>query len=556
MSEDIIEAFASETREILDGMETAIAELEAGGEGAIDALFRYIHTIKGSAGIVGLPRLEAFAHAWETRLGKVRQGQARFGPSSFGALDACRSHVASLIDAARPSVGAASIAPDREATESDERALAALDATMTTPRVDATERIKALREKARGVAVAAQGQTAVADAMARVPASKLEKIQGYSGEIVVALSNFTRSARAAGSTGLNYELAAIESLAASLYRTVLEARMIPFGEIAGRFARAVEEISRDRGTKIRFVLAGAETEIDKSLADRLVEPLLHLVRNAADHGIEKPEARIAAGKNPEGLIALRARRESGSLTIRIEDDGVGIDPNLIRAAAVKRGRIGDEERPDDGELFDLLFEAGFSLSAEVTRWSGRGVGLDVVKKSVGAMRGTVRIESKPGEGSTAIVRLPLALSLVEGFVARAGGLDLLIPFDATQACFEFAEEGRADSPWRTVPWTGRLLPAIDLGALYDEGGSGPGGTGDGARRVAVVLEDSGSRTALIVDEVGETLSAAVRPLDRALADSPGIAGSAILGDGSMVLVLDTAELVLMAQRGRRSIPQR
>ncbi len=555
MAEDILEAFASETREILDGIDQAIADLEAGNEGAVDALFRFIHTIKGSAGIVGLPRLEAFAHAWETRLGKVRQSQARFGPSSFGALESCRTQVASIIDQARPALGAAArgasareraLAEAGEA-ESDARVLGALDATMVDPKAGANERLKALREKTR--AATPSDKSSPADAMARVSASKLEKIQSYSSEIVVALSNFSRSARDSGSAELSYELAAVESLAASLYRTVLEARMVPFGDIAGRFVKAAEEIARDRGTKIRFALAGADTEIDKSLADRLAEPLLHLVRNAADHGIEKPERRIAMGKNPEGLVAVRAKRESGLLTLRIEDDGAGIDPALIRLAAIKRGRIGEEERLGDDELFELLFEPGFSLSAEVTRWSGRGVGLDVVKKSVGAMRGTVRIESKPGQGSAVIVRLPLALSLVEGFVARVGSLELLIPFDATQACFEFADGSETDSPWRTVPWTGSLLPAIDLRILYEEDREGERRE---TKRVAVVLDDAGSQSVLIVDEVGETLSAAVRPLDRTLSDSPGIAGSAILGDGSFVLVLDTAELSLMAQRGRRA----
>ena len=575
MGEDILEAFAAETRELLEAIDQATADIEKGTEGAVNALFRCIHTIKGSAGIVGLARLEAFAHAWETRLGLVRQGQAAFSLASIGALETCRARISAILDDSRPTLGSGKQGALPGLDETDLRALEALDATMreaertsasseetggdevpqagtaqteaasktgpTPPR--ANDRLKNLRDKVRG---STPGEKAPAgDAFARIPASKLEKIQAYSSEIVVSLSNFSQSLRAAGAGGLSDELAALETLAASLYRTVLETRMVPFGEIAGRFVKAVEEIARDRGKRIKFVLSGADTEIDKSLADRMIEPLLHLIRNAADHGIESPGERVAAGKTPEGRIALRARRESGLLSVRIEDDGKGIDPAAVRAAAVERGRIVEDERLDDEELFGLLFEAGFSLTTEVTRWSGRGVGLDVVKKSVEAMRGTVRIESSPGRGSSAIVRLPLALSLVEGFVARVGDLDLLIPFDVTAACFEILDEEAATTPWRTLSWTGRLVPAIDLGLLYGE-------VGEGKRRVAVILEDADSHNALIVDAVGETLSAAVRPLDRKMTDSPGIAGSAILGDGSMVLVLDTAELALMAQRGRRS----
>ncbi|HUX39477.1 MAG TPA: ATP-binding protein [Rectinemataceae bacterium] len=569
MGEDILEAFAAETRELLEGIEQATADIERGIDRAVDALFRHIHTIKGSAGIVGLSRLEAFAHAWETRLGRVRQGQAVFGPASFGALEACRARISAILDESRPTIGSKKQRDLPGSDESDLGALDALDSTMSeagmpaaeageggegaelqaakagrnATSAQATDRLKSLREKVRNSGPGEKLSSG--DAFARIPASKLEKIQSYSSEIVVSLSNFSQSLRAVGAESLSDELAALESLAASLYRTVLETRMVPFGEIAGRFVKAVEEIARDRGKRIQFVLSGADTEIDKSLADRMIEPLLHLIRNAADHGIESPQARVAAGKTPEGRIALRARRESGLLSVRIEDDGKGIDPAEVRAMAIERGRIGEDDRLDEGELFDLLFEAGFSLTTEVTRWSGRGVGLDVVKKSVEAMRGTVRIESSPGRGSSAIVRLPLALSLVEGFVARVGEIDLLIPFDVTAACFEFVDEEEATSPWRTVSWTGKLVPAIDLGMLYGE-------VGGGKRRVAVILEDLDSHNALIVDGVGETLSAAVRPLDRKMTDSPGIAGSAILGDGSMVLVLDTAELALMAQRGRRS----
>lgn len=549
MGEDMLEAFLAESEELLERIDETVGDIERGEEGAVDALFRHVHTIKGSAGIVGYQRLEDFAHALETRMGRIRQGQARFGPASYRALGDCRSHIASVLEDFRISLAGEGGAEQSASTqEADLMVLVALDATIVpvdesqaeggaSSAANGKKRLKDLREKAKK---AASPEKAATDAMARIPASKLERILSYSSEIVVALSNFAQSARASGAGNLAYELAAVESLAASLYRSVLEIRMVPFGEIAGRFVKAVEEIAKDRGKKIRFVLSGAETEIDKSLADRMVEPLLHLIRNAADHGIEAPERRKELGKAAEGVVALRARRESGLLSVRIEDDGQGIDPAEIRAAALRRGRLGEEERTDEESLFDLLFEAGFSLSDKVTRWSGRGVGLDVVKKSIVAMRGTVRFESRKGLGSSVVVRLPLALSLVEGFVARIGEMKLLIPFEATTACVEIEDELEGGS-WRTTNWQGKLIPAIDLGRLFGEAPKE-------RRRVSVILDNGGTCNALIVDEVGETVSAAVRPLDRRLADSPGVAGSAVLGDGSMVLVLDTGELSLMAQR--------
>jgi len=557
VSDEILAAFAAESAEIFEAIEAAIQDLDSGEEGAVDRLFRHVHTLKGSAGIVGLGRLEAFAHAWESRLGKIREGGPCSGPDCMGALYALRDHSLGILGQGEPAIGAEG--PAAEAARAgllpgDELVLAALDESLA-----ACEAAAALPASppgpvpapsfagpGTGAAEAAAGARArgAAESVARVPSAKLETILSLSSEIVVAVSNLGQVARASGAQALVDELGAVEGLAASLYRSVLETRMVSFGSVAGRFKRAVEDIARDRGKLIRFELSGAETEIDKSLADRIAEPILHLVRNAADHGVESPAAREAAGKGREGLVALRARRESGLLSIRIEDDGRGIDPEEVRLRAVGSGLLAPEARPPADELMDLLFLAGFSLSGEVTKWSGRGVGLDAVKRAVAALRGTVRIESEPGSGSAAIIRLPLALSLVEGFVAKVGEMSLLVPFDAVSTCVEIEDPGAPGQGFRLVELRGSLLPAVDLAELYGEGRRS-------GRRIAVVLEDGGGRTALLVDEVGEALSAAVRPLDRNLASSPGIAGHATLGDGSMVLVLDTAELGRLAARDSR-----
>ena len=557
MSDEILAAFAAESAEIFEAIEAAIQDLDSGEEGAVDRLFRHVHTLKGSAGIVGLGRLEAFAHAWESRLGKIREGRPCSGPDCMGALYALRDHALGVLGQGEPAIGAEG--PAAEAARSgllpgDELILAALDESLAACEAAASlpasppgpASAPSFAGPGPGAAEAAAGARArgAAESVARVPSAKLETILSLSSEIVVAVSNLGQVARASGAQALVDELGAVEGLAASLYRSVLETRMVSFGSVAGRFQRAVEDIARDRGKLIRFELSGAETEIDKSLADRIAEPILHLVRNAADHGVESPAAREAAGKGREGLVALRARRESGLLSIRIEDDGRGIDPEEVRLRAVGSGLLAPEARPPADELMDLLFLAGFSLSGEVTKWSGRGVGLDAVKRAVAALRGTVRIESEPGSGSAAVIRLPLALSLVEGFVAKVGEMSLLVPFDAVSTCVEIEDPGSPGQGFRLVELRGSLLPAVDLGELYGEGRRA-------GRRVAVILEDGGGRTALLVDEVGEALSAAVRPLDRNLASSPGIAGHATLGDGSMVLVLDTAELGRLAARDSR-----
>jgi two-component system chemotaxis sensor kinase CheA len=557
VSDEILAAFAAESAEIFEAIEDAVRDFDAGDAGAVDRLFRHVHTLKGSAGIVGLGRLEAFAHAWESRISEIRAGKSRPGPDCAGALLALRDRAMSILEQGEPAVGAegpARAGATEALTPEDEEALAALDAAMAAEGAVPTPTGARQEERAAPGPAPAQGQApgleaasrrpGAAASMARVPSAKLENILSLSSEIVVAVSNLGQAARATGAQELVAEIGVVEGLAASLYRSVLDTRMVPFGDVAGRFRRAVEDIARDRGKRIRFELSGAETEIDKSLADRLAEPILHLVRNAADHGVERPEERKAAGKPAEGLVALRARREAGLLSIRVEDDGRGIDPEAVRRRAAESGLLAPEARPTVDELMEFLFLPGFSLSSEVTKWSGRGVGLDAVKRAVSALRGTARIESDPGLGSTAIIRLPLALSLVEGFVARVGQLSLLVPFDVASSCIEIEDPGSGGQSFRLVEARGSLLPSVDLAELYGEGRRS-------GRRVVIILDDGRERTGLLADEVAESVAAAVRPLDRNLADSPGIAGHATLGDGSMVLVLDAAELGRLAIRGVR-----
>ncbi|MBL8968330.1 MAG: Hpt domain-containing protein [Spirochaetaceae bacterium] len=584
MSDEILAAFAAESAEIVDGLEEQIRELGNGSREALDALFRLVHTLKGSASIVGLARLESFAHAWESRLGRMRSGAACYTSACAGALLSCRDAVARLIEGARPSIGAdeteeGGLGPGEVAV------LAALDAAMALSagaaeparaaepagaspaeaapgKADSTESAghpipavepgaehaaEPLAERAPASAgrEAPQGEhrgRAFDGGYARVANQKLELILSGASELAQSISELGREIRELGDSRLLDRVQVLHSHASQLYRNILETRTVPFGEVAERYRRAVADIARESGKALRFELVGADTEIDKALADRLAEPLLHMVRNAADHGVEKPEVRLAAGKKREGVVALKARRESGALVVRVEDDGRGVEPEAIRRRAKEAG-LGDlgidVDGLDDEGLLALLFRPGFSLSGSVTKWSGRGVGLDAVERNVRAFRGSVHLETRPGRGFAAEIRLPLALSLVEGFTARAGETSLLVPFEAVRSCVAFDDDGLASSPYRNVPVLSKVLPSIDLGILYGE-------CAVKAQRIIAVVESGGVEAGLVLDEVGEALSAAVRPIDRRFADSPGVAGVAALGDGSLVLVLDPAELIRLA----------
>ena len=521
MSDEILAAFAAESAELLDTLEASIGELGEGKPGAYDRLFRAVHTMKGSASIVGLPRLEAFSHAVESRLARLRSGEARAGNGLGGALLACRDRMAAMLAEGASERG--------ELSDEEFGFLAALDASIEEGR-------EAPAEKAEPKPAGNEPSNSSAG-FSRVANSKLDIILEEASELSQALSELGRRLKSTGDSSLVEAALSIHALAARHYRSVLAARTVPFGEVAERYRRAVVDIARESGKDIDCEIAGGETEIDKALADKLAEPLLHLARNAADHGVEAPELRAAAGKGRRGRIVFSARRDAGSLVVRVEDDGRGVDPAAIRTRAQESGLLAALKTGGDEELLSLLLLPGFSLSKGVTKWSGRGVGLDAVAKSVRTARGTMRIENRLGSGFAAEMRFPLALSLVEGFTAVVGETALLVPFDSVLYCEAF-RDGDGSETARTVALGGALLPAVDLGSLY--------GGGSGSDRVAIVVESGGERAAIIVDGVGEAISAAVRPLDRRYADSPGVSGIAALGDGSLVLVLDAPELVRMA----------
>jgi two-component system chemotaxis sensor kinase CheA len=560
LSDEILEAFAAESAELLEGLEASISGLGEGRAEALDPLFRAVHTLKGSASIVGLPQLEFFSHAFESRLSALRtRGLASLTPDAPGVLMACRDRLAALLGEGQPVIGAEglpaapSLSPEETALLAElDRALGLVSGPSAAP---ASTALGAPPSAAASVvtpaAMPAEAEPAAKAASvggySRVSNFKLDAILEEASELVQSLSEFGRRLKKSGAeasrdAGLAEELLGLHALASRHYRSVLEARTIPFGEVVERYRRAVAEIARERGKEIDFEVKGAETEIDKALADKLAEPLLHLVRNAADHGVERPEARLKAGKGRRGRISLGAQRDSSFLLVRLEDDGRGVEPEAIRARALEEGIDLEELQRQGGDLLDLLLRPGFSLSREVTKWSGRGVGLDAVDGSVRAARGSLRLETHPGSGFAAEIRLPLALSLVDGFTASAGGCDLLLPFEAVDSCVALdntmGDAGARAELRRTIAVGDSLLPALDLSLLY--------GDGSGRGSIAVIVNSGASKVALLVDSVGEALSAAVRPLDRRLADSPGVSGIAAMGDGSLVLVLDAVELVRLA----------
>jgi two-component system chemotaxis sensor kinase CheA len=318
--------------------------------------------------------------------------------------------------------------------------------------------------------------------------------------------------------------------------------MLPFGTTFGALRRLVRDLAESLGREVEFITEGAETELDKTVIDRLKDPLMHILRNAIDHGLEPAEQRRAAGKPEAGTVRLSAHHESGDVIIRVRDDGRGIDPARVRAKAVERGLIAPDADLGDKEIFALLFEPGFSTAEQVSEVSGRGVGMDVVKKSIDALRGSVDIDSEPGTGTCLSVRLPLTLAIIDGLNVCIGDESFILPLATVESCQERFVDNGGPKELDVIERMGRMIPCISLRRMLDVPGEQPE-----YERIIVAGVD-GSYVGLAVDTVVGRQQAVIKSMDEIYKDLDWISGTTINGDGGISLILDVPQLVRHAAR--------
>jgi len=377
-----------------------------------------------------------------------------------------------------------------------------------------------------------------ADAMVRVSAEKLDRLVDLVGELVIGRSRLAQVSSRLRDAELGGTVEELERLVVELRESVLGIRMMALGSTFSRFKRLVHDLSGQLGKQIDLVTAGAETEIDKSVLDQLVDPLLHLIRNAVDHGIEPGEERRALGKPERGTIRLSARHEGQHVVITIEDDGKGLDADAIRAKAIQRGLISPEQRLPRAELYKLIFLPGFSTAREVTGVSGRGVGMDVVKRGLDALRGTVTIASEPGHGATLSLRLPLTLAIIDGLLVEVAGTRYIMPLAAVTETVELPpEDRRRHNGRRAVVVRGELVPYVSLRDAFGATGAEP------AAEKVVIFQREGGRVGLVVDRVLGEHQTVIQPLGRMYQSVDVVSGATILGDGRVALILDVAGIV-------------
>lgn len=375
----------------------------------------------------------------------------------------------------------------------------------------------------------------------RVRADKLDELITLVGELVIAGAATQLLAQRSHNGDLMESTTHVEALVEQIRDSALELRMVPIGETFNRYNRVVHDLSRELGKQAGLVQSGTETELDKSMIEKISDPLMHLVRNALDHGIETPEVRQKQGKAASGKIYLNAYHDSGSIVIEVGDDGAGLNCRKILEHAIERGMIAPEQQLNDQEIYKLIMEPGFSTAEEVTNISGRGMGMDVVKRNVESLRGTVTIDSVAGEGTMVSIRLPLTLAIIDGFLVGAGKATYVVPLDTVVECFELPAAERAAIQQRGyLNLRDQVLPLLRLRDVFELSSTA------GRRENIVVVKYAGRQAGLVVDVLLGQFQTVVKPLGALFKHLAGISGSTILGTGEVALILDVPALVQRA----------
>jgi two-component system chemotaxis sensor kinase CheA len=372
----------------------------------------------------------------------------------------------------------------------------------------------------------------------RVDAEKLDQLINLVGELIIATASTNLVARSARLPEVQQCTAALTSLVEAVRDNALQLRMVKIGATFKRFQRVVYDVSRELGKDIALSVSGEDAELDKTVVEKIGDPLLHLVRNAIDHGIESTEVRKARGKPASGTVSLNAYHDSGSIVIEVSDDGGGLKRDRILAKALERGLVEPGRSLSDGEIYNLIFEPGFSTAEQVTNLSGRGVGMDVVKRNIAALRGSVNVDSQEGVGTKVTVRLPLTLAIINGFLVGLGKSVFVVPLEMIEECMELTVD--SDSDYADL--RGSVLPFIRLRRLFEF-------DGPAAQRQNVVVVRSGEhRAGLVVDTLLGEFQTVIKPLGKMFNRVKCISGSSILGNGEVALILDVPTLVQEAAR--------
>ncbi len=535
--------FVVEAREHLTAVELHLLALDqdpASGE-ALHAIFRGFHTIKGLAGFLGLAAVQEVSHEVESLLDLARSGQLTITPTHIDVILASTDYLNLWISQFQEASaeGRAPAYPDRGPLLTSIHQLSE-PAPACDPLVDA---LSALSQ-----ATASQEPSRVNEAASiKVDTRKLDSLVDMVGEMVIAQSLIEHDPdlRSPSKQRLTRNLAQLARITAEVQRTAMSMRMIPIRQLFQRMSRLVRDLSRKTGKQAELDLTGEETELDRNVVEQLADPIMHMLRNALDHGIETPDERERSGKDRTARVLLKAAHQAGHIVVEVSDDGRGLNTENILARARELGLVADGERLSEAETFNLIFTPGFSTAGRVTSVSGRGVGMDVVRKQIQKLRGKVEIRSAAGKGTTIVLKLPLTLAIIDGLLVGVGQEVYVVPLFAIREVFRPSETSLSTVEQRgeMVLVRGSLLPVV---RLYRKFGIAPKTT-NLSDSLLIVTEAAGKPFCLAVDELIGKQEVVIKTLGESLRGTPGIAGGAILGDGRVGLILDPEGVFGMAE---------
>ncbi|MBK1878215.1 chemotaxis protein CheA [Pelagicoccus mobilis] len=593
-NEELLQEFHTEAVDHLGQIESAVLELEQDvtSRDAINSMFRSFHTIKGVAGFLNLVPVNRLAHEVESLMDLVRNDKLDVFTGIIDLVLASKDTITQLIEqitealangtepseiievselmararwamegpenyAAKTGESSNTIAapqaeepePMVEANETEEP-LAAQDAPAAAPSKPSPQQAEAPKDPK---AAAAAKRKAAENATIRVNTTKLDNLMDMVGELVIVQSQLLESSRQDAATGatssgdslLQRNMSQLSRITKELQHTSMALRMIPVKPTFQKMGRIVRDIGAKCGKKVRFETYGEDTELDRNVVEEIGDPLVHMVRNALDHGLEAtPEDRVAAGKEETGNISLKAYHQGSNIVIELADDGRGIDPERVLAKAIANGIVSENDQLTNEEIYKLIFAPGFSTAAQITDISGRGVGMDVVKKNIEKLRGKVEIESTLGKGSTFRILLPLTMAIVDGLVVKVGNDRFILPTTSVKVALRPDDEvlAKIQGNQEILNIRGQVIPLFRLHQHF----AIPDAVAEPKDATVVVVETGGKPCGLLVDDMVSKQEVVIKSLGGMMQGIPGVSGGAILGDGTIALILDPATLVSVA----------
>ncbi|MFI5178383.1 MAG: chemotaxis protein CheA [Vicinamibacterales bacterium] len=531
--------FVADGLDHLSTIENVVLQLESapGDAALLNDLFRPFHTVKGNAGVLGLMTIQGLAHKMETLLDLARSGAH---PIQRADVDVVLSAVDLLTLMIRELPARAAGEPGSDVEDRRLDLMLAVDALLAGADPEPT----APTEPAPHTHVARdEGHDAV-----KVDTRKLDNLVDMVGELVIAQSILAADPLIARCTEerLNRRLAQLTRITSDLQRTAMSMRMMPVRQTFQKMARLVRDLSRTLNKPVEVTLSGEDTELDRKLIEQVTDPLMHMVRNSIDHGIETAEVRAAAGKPATAQLRLDAHHQAGTIVIEISDDGAGLNTDKILAKGVEHGLVAPGATLTPNEIHQLIFQPGFSTADRITDLSGRGVGMDIVRRNIETLRGRIDIQTGRGAGTTFTIRLPLTLAIVDGLLLGVGSERFVIPTFAVRESLRPLPQQLHSVHERAllIQVRERLIPVLHLGDTFQVAGA----RRTMAESTVVVIEDNGHPVALVVDELIGKQEVVIKTLGEAFGHVQGIAGGAILGDGRIGLILDAGGLLALAGR--------